>query len=203
MPGAITIAVEGITDAAVVKRLLKEANLELGHEYVKNGKGALDQNLAGYNNAARFSCWLVLRDLDHDASCAPQLRHKMLFAPATHMRFHVSVRAVEAWLLADAESFGQFFSLPPSRIPAEPESVRDPKHVLVNLVRQSRKKAVREALSPPLGVSAKVGPGYAALLIQFITQQWRPGLAARRSPSLARLRTFLRMVPQRNATMCR
>lgn len=105
MTGPVTLAVEGTTDAAVARRLLHEADLQAGPEYVKNGKSALDQSLAGYNNAARFSCWLVLRDLDQDAACAPAL--------------------------------------------------------------------------------------------QFATVQWRPATAAARSPSLARLRRFLRTIPRR------
>jgi hypothetical protein len=63
--------------------------------------------------------------------------------------------------------------------------------------RQSRKRAVREALVPKPGTTAKVGPGYGVFLIDFATRRWRPRIAARRSPSLARLRDFLRTMSQR------
>ena len=36
----------------------------------KKGKDGLLRNLDGYNRAARFSPWVVLVDLDHDADCA-------------------------------------------------------------------------------------------------------------------------------------
>jgi hypothetical protein len=88
--------VEGTTDAAVARRLLIEADLEPGHEYVLNGKGALDQRLAGYNRAAGLACWLVLRDLDQDAECAPALRRTLVETPSAHMRLHILVHAVEA-----------------------------------------------------------------------------------------------------------
>lgn len=177
----ITLAVEGATDVAVAKRLLLEVGLQPGPEYVKSGKAALDRSLAGYNSAARFSCWLALRDLDHDAGCAPELCRRLLSVPAPHMRLHVPVRAVEAWLLADAETLSQSLAVAPAVMPVDPESVPDP-----------RRKYVREALVPSAGTT-----GYAAFVIEFATKSWQPASAANRSPSLARLRDFLLGVSQR------
>ena len=188
---SVTLVVEGTTDAAVARRLLSEVGLEPHHEYVTNGKGGLDQRLAGYNKAARFSCWLVLRDLDQDFNCAPDLRQAILPRPAAHMRLHVPVRAVEAWLLADSETLSRSLSVPLSKVPADPEAVPHPKRALVDLARSSRKRAIREALVPAAGTTARVGPGYSAFLTEFATQTWRPAVAATRSQSLARLRTFL------------
>ncbi|HEX6997531.1 MAG TPA: hypothetical protein VF322_05265 [Gammaproteobacteria bacterium] len=187
----MTLAVEGTTDAAVAKRLLQEAALQVGPEYVKNGKGTLDRALNGYNRAAHHAQWLVLRDLDQDAACAPDLRRTLLPAPAPRMRLHIAVRAVEAWLLADAESLSTFLSVPARRVPADPEALPDPKRALVDLARRSRRRAVREALVPAPGSTAKVGPGYTALLIDHVWNGWRPPIASARSPSLARLRAFL------------
>lgn len=107
----ITLAVEGTTDAAVARRLLDEAGLQVGPEYVRNGAAALDESLAGFNEAARFSRWLVLRDLDRDAPCAPELYRRLLPAPSAFMRLHIPVHAVEAWLLADAEAMSRCLSI--------------------------------------------------------------------------------------------
>jgi hypothetical protein len=202
MDEPITLAVEGITDAAVAKRLLQEAGLEVGPEYIKRGKHALDARLRGYNSAARFSCWLVLRDLNHDAHCAPELRRELLPTPEPRMYLHIPIRSVETWLLADAESLSQFLSVALSKIPKDPEDESDPKRALVDLGRRSRKKVVREALVPAAGTTAKVGPGYSALLIEFATLTWRPEVAARRSRSLARLRNFLQSVAQGRTDRC-
>lgn len=198
----ITLAVEGATDAVVARRLLDEAGLEPMYEYVKNGKAALDRSLPGYNNAARFSCWLVLRDLDTDADCAPALRNKLLPAPSARMRLHIPVHAVEAWLMGDAEAFSRFFSVSLRQIPANPEVIPDPKRAVVNLARRSRRRSIQEAMVPPPGSSAKVGPGYAASLIQFATENWRPDAAERSSESLARLRAFLRVAATRAYAPC-
>lgn len=198
MRSVVTIAAEGTTDVAVAKRLLAEVGLQAGPEYIKSGKAALGRHLGGYNSAARFSCWLVLRDLDHDAACAPELRAALLPAPSRLMRLHIAVRAIEAWLLADTEAFGTFFSVAESRIPPNPESLDDPKEALVNLVRRSRRRAVREAIVPPIDTSARIGPGYVPTLAAFVRQQWRPEVAARRSRSLDRLRKFLEEAARRN-----
>lgn len=191
MSDIVTIAVEGTTDAAVAKRLLKDTGFRLGREYVKHGKDALMRSLSGYNNAARFSCWLVLRDLDHDAVCAPQLRERLLPAPSKFMRFHIAVRAVEAWILADTKSFSTYFSVAESQIPIAPEALSDPKGAIIALARRSRRTQIREALLPAEGTTATIGPGYVAMLTEFVRDKWQPEAAEARSQSLASLRRFL------------
>ena len=197
---AVTLAVEGPLDAVVAKQLLREARLEPGPEYITQGKGALDRRLNGYNNAARSSCWLVLRDLDRDAACAPELVARLLRNPAPHMRLNVAVRSVEAWLLADAESFGDFFSVTRARIPSAPELLADAKQAVVDAARASRRRSVREAMVPPAKTSARTGPGYAVLLMQYVASQWRPAAAAEQSASLARLRSFLGSIGPHHAS---
>ncbi|NMC72415.1 MAG: hypothetical protein GYA57_20475 [Myxococcales bacterium] len=197
MPGPVTLVVEGTVDAAVAERLLAEAGWSSGPKHVKQGKAALDRCLDGYANAARFSCWLVLRDLDHDAGCAPELRRKLLRRSSAHFRLHVAVRAVESWLLADADAFGRFFGVAPERIPSRPDGLPSPKRTLVELARRSRRREVREAIVPAADSGAQVGPGYTVFVTEFASRHWRPGAAARRSPSLERLRVFLRRVSGR------
>lgn len=200
--GPVSLVVEGATDAVVARLLLAEAHLPAGPVYVQGGKGKLDQRLAWYNDAARFSCWLVLRDLDHDGSCAPELRQRLLPAPAVHMRFHVPVRAIEAWLLADADAICDVLSVRRARVPQDPDSLEDPKGHLLDLARQSRRRAIREAMLPAAGRSARVGPGYAATLIELAENRWRPDVAAAHSASLARLREFLRRVSRGSSRSC-
>jgi len=200
--GPINLVVEGVTDAAVARRLLDEASLVAAAEYVKNGKSPMDKSLAAYNSAARFSCWLVLRDLDHDEACAPELRKRLLPEPSPHMRFHVPVRAVEAWLLADAVNLSRFLAVGLSQVPSNPDALDNPKVALVNLARKSRKRTILDALVPAAGSTASVGPGYAASLIEFASAQWRPELAAQSSESLARLRSFLRRCAREQGQAC-
>jgi hypothetical protein len=185
----VNVLVEGITDEAVVRRLLDHVGLRCGHVYGKNGKGALLKLLPNYNQAAHFTPWLTIVDLDQDAECAPPFVQKVLAAPSRHMVFRVAVRAVEAWLLADIERAAAFLSIPRTRIPLDPDAVPDPKALLVDLARQSRRKAICEDIVPREGSGSRVGPGYAGQLIEFVTATehlWRPDIAVEHSDSLRR-----------------
>jgi len=182
----VTVAVEGDTDVPVAQRILELAGLDMGAVYIRYGKDSLDLGLAGFNRAARFAPWLVLRDLDRDAACAPELVHHLLRRPARLMRLRVAVKAMEAWLLADKEELSRFIRVPKARLPIEPERVRDPKQTLINLARTSKLRAIREDMVPAPGTSARVGPGYSARIIEFASTSWRPAVAADRSVSLRR-----------------
>lgn len=182
----LTVAVEGITDAAVVKKILKVAKREMGPVHGQTGKHALDRQLGGFNNAARFAPWLVLRDFDSDAPCASALVQKLLPKPAAHMRLRIAVRSIEAWLMADTAAMSSFLGIQESLIPSSPESLPDPKRTLVDLAKKSRFSAIREDMVPAKGTSAKVGPGYTARLIEYARDHWRPRVAERNASSLKR-----------------
>lgn len=185
----VNVLVEGITDEAVVRRLLEYARLTCSTVYGKEGKHALLERLPNYNQAARFAPWLVVVDLDQDAECAPPFVRSVLSKPAGEMLFRVAVRAIEAWLLADAERLAAFLGIRAALLPLDPDAEPDPKTTLINLSRRSRRKAIREDIVPREGSSGRVGPGYTGRLIQFVTateHRWRPNVAARRSDSLQR-----------------
>lgn len=183
---AVLVATEGLIDTAVVRRICQEIGLEIAAVYGESGKDRLDGALAGYNAAARHATWLVLRDLDTDADCAQSLREQLLAAPAPGMVFRIAVREIEAWLIADQHSFARYFSVPPVRIPNDPESIHRPKEYLVNLVRRSRSRTIRDDVVPREGSKARVGPGYAGRMIEYASTVWSPHEASVRSDSLKR-----------------
>jgi hypothetical protein len=182
----VTIAVEGASDEAVVRRICGSLGLEVGPAFVANGKVRLDARLSGYNHAARFGPWLVLRDLDHDADCAPTLVTRLLPKPAEQMLLRVPVRTVESWLLADRENFANYFGVSLAVVPSTPEDLERPKRTVVDLARRSTKRGIREGVVPAPGISAEVGPGYSTAIIEFATRVWNPERAAEASPSLMR-----------------
>jgi hypothetical protein len=181
----VTIAVEGDLDAAVARRVLRAGGLATGPVYGRSGKLQLDKKVHGYNRAAARSCWLVLRDLDHDAGCAPELRQRLLPQPAPWMCFRVVVRAVEAWLLADRSSVARWLQVPYASVPPSPEALDDPKAALVQLARRSQSRWLRDAMIPAAGTRTKVGAGYTGAAIEFVTEHWQPRAASLNSPALA------------------
>ncbi len=181
----ISVAVEGYLDEVVVRRICKEIEIEIGTVYPQKGKHRLDSKLAGFNNAARFWPWLVLRDMDTDADCAPELLDKLLPNRAPLMYFRVVVHQIEAWLLGDRNHVAEFLNIASSRVPAVPESLTNPKATLLLLAKASRSRAIREGLVPREGSGAVQGPEYAVLLGDFALRRWDLYKAADRCPSLA------------------
>jgi hypothetical protein len=185
MNPSVTLAVEGDIDAAVARRILVELGFLPGPIHGRQGKGQLNKALKGYNNAARHAPWLVIRDLDHDAGCAPELLAGLLPEPAEHMCFRIAVRQIEAWLLADRAGIADLLHLPLAVVPENPEDLMDPKATVIQLAQRSRNRRLRGEIVPAVNTSAKVGPGYTARMIEFATGAWSPRTAAGCCPSLA------------------
>jgi len=188
----ISIVVEGKTDVPVVKRVLSLAGHAYGRVHVMGGKHTLNRSLPAYNAAARRSFWLVLRDLDHDARCAPELRERLLPEPAPRMAFRIAVREMEAWLLGDRERLAEFLGVRLRTVPLDPECLDSPKDAVVSLAMASRRVALRDDIVPPLDSTARVGRGYAARVIEFAIYHWRPEVASERCDSLRRCLDALR-----------
>lgn len=188
----LSAVVEGPGDEAIARRLAEESGFTLSQVYVKRGKEALDAKLQAYAAAARFSPWLVLRDLDHDADCAPTLANDLLPSRPPTLLLRIPVRSAESWLLADRESIASYLSVPVSTIPENPETLDQPKRSLVDLARRSRRRTIRDDMVPTPGSSARVGRAYTARLIEFTSERWHPQRAAARSNSLARCLASLR-----------
>jgi len=182
----ISAAVEGNLDEAVVRKLITHAGATPGDVYGKQGKAFLRQKISAYNNASRRMPWIVLVDLDCDADCAPQLRNAWLSDQSPRLCFRIAVREVEAWLIADVERLSIFIGVARQSIPADPESLRDPKTTMVNLARASRRREILEDMVPREGSGRREGPAYSSRLVEFVIYQWRPDVAAIHSESLAR-----------------
>lgn len=199
MSRVITVAVEGPTDEAVACKLIARVGAQPGPVHGNQGKPYLQRHIGGYNHAARHAPWLILVDLDRDADCAPPLRHAWRPQPAPMLCLRVAVRAVEAWLLADAERLAAFLGVAQRRIEATPERLDDPKQAMVNLARASRRRDIREDMVPRAGSGRPIGPAYTSRLVEFISDFWRPNIAARRAESLARAIGRLRRLAEAEA----
>jgi hypothetical protein len=181
-------AVEGMIDEAVVKRLLDLVNGRLVTTFGKNGKDRILRQMQNYNNAARYSPWVILIDLD-DTECAPMLSDEYLPVPSPYMCFNVAVRETESWLMADRERISHFLSVAVSRIPKDCESLENPKEKLVEIAGHSRRREIREDMVPRVDSGVRIGPAYNSRLVEFasdVEKGWRPQVAAESSASLNR-----------------
>jgi hypothetical protein len=192
----VNIAVEGKTDEAVACRLIRHVGALPGKVYVADGKENLRKRVPGYNQAAKGQPWLALVDLDR-CSCASALVQKWVPDPAPYFCLRVAVRAVEAWLLADARNLAHFLGVPVSLVPSDPETFNDPKQAVVELADESRERAIREDMVPESGAGQRVGSGYSARLIEFVENYWDITQAAQYAPSLHRAIDCLTRLVQR------
>jgi hypothetical protein len=182
----VTAAVEGAVDEAIAVRLAREFDMSLCRVFSTRGKPKLLRSLHGYNRAAARSPWWVMVDLDQDGECPAHYAEAILPNPSQHMKLRVVVRAAEAWLLADRTKFARHLRIREGTIPLDPEALDDPKQVVVELAKGSSSRSIREGLTPRPGAGRKVGPGYAASMIEFAERLWNPRAAAERSESLRR-----------------
>ena len=183
----LSVAVEGILDETVIRRVVRSANAELGPVFGRNGKVDLLRRLDGFNfSAIHGQPWLVVVDLDADADCAAPARKNWLPTPAPLMCFRVAVHEIESWLLADRETLADYLGVTPTRIPFSPDNILDPKLVMVNAARYSRRRKIREEMTPRSGGGRPVGPAYTSRLIEYTLSTWRPEVAAANSDSLSR-----------------
>ncbi len=91
--------------------------------------------------------------------------------------------------MADRENLAKFLSVEIARIPQDVEAIDNPKVIMVEIAKHSRRREIREDMIPRTGSGRVVGPAYTARLIEFVMgakNGWRPEVAAERSESLKR-----------------
>jgi hypothetical protein len=140
----------------------------------------------------------VLGLTDLDAHPCPSALILEKLGASVHSRFllRIQVRELESWLLADSFAWAAFLKVSEASLPRDPDLLTDPKQALVNLVRRSNKKQIREDIVPRIGSHGVVGPGYSTQIGMFIADCWSPTRAAERSPSLMRALRALRKVAE-------
>ena len=190
----LIIATEDALSEAVVERLVENENqgmcvtVRIG----RKGNGYLKQRILEFIRTAHAIPVILMTDLDH-VECAPVLiadwcgRHQL----PKNMLFRVAVQEVEAWLLADREGFSNYSGVPVEKIPRNPESIDDPKQMLMRLIRRYGYRKIKVDVLPDRGSPAKIGLGYNRILSQFVRENWSPVRAAKNADSLAR--TCLRL----------
>lgn len=180
-------AVEGVTDVPVIERLIRLCGGEPNQRLVARGKAKLDPKIPGIlRSSGPQNPWVVLRDLDHDATCAVDFMRSMDYQRVQFAEVRIAVRQIEAWLLADHIGFSEAFAVPMSKLPADPDDCDDAKRAVIDACVHSRRRVIKSDMLPRPGSHRKVGPGYEGSVIAYATSGWDPNRAAERSGSLAR-----------------
>ena len=179
----IHVALEGQSDEGAVEKLLDEFGYRMHPPSIKRGTGALDALIPAYNRAAVRSPWLVVRDADQN--CPVALRARLIGGEQNAgFCLRIAKSMIEAWLMADDESFSSYFGVSRNRIPSAPEELEHAKRAMLALCMKSRLREIREGLVD--GSGSRPGPRYVSLVNGFAREAWRPTVAADRAPSLAR-----------------
>ncbi|WP_341735439.1 hypothetical protein [Microcoleus sp. CAWBG640] len=184
----INLVFEDVLSEAVLKEMLKQSQRPflVGSRSNKKGFGDIKKSLPAYNNAAKRMPYLVLTDLDN-ADCPLVILSEWLTqAKHPNLLFRIAVKEVEAWLLAHREAFAEFLGISVDLIPADVDKVSDPKQLLINLAKKSKKRELREGIVPDRNSTAKIGKDYNGQLIQFVNQNWQVASAQTNSASLER-----------------
>jgi hypothetical protein len=187
----VDYAVEGLLDAAVVRKLFATSKIPVGRNFGGSGKNFILSRLSKWNQAAKYSPWFVMVDLDQEA-CVPLALKNWLPAPSPLMRFRIAVKEVESWLLADRAGLGEFLGFDPTKIPLSPDELEDPKSALLTLCRSSNDSSVKKDMLPRDNYKSLEGPAYASRLTSFVGEAWNPKEARKVSPSLDKCLTTLK-----------
>lgn len=178
-------------------RLINEAGMSVNLTFRRNGFGYLRANMKKWANLVRNGLpLLLLTDLD-TTSCASRLILDWSAGAALPDKIviRVAVREVEAWLLADHIACAVLLGKK-SKLPADPEALRNPKQMLLKLAKAAP-KTVRRDLVQENDAAAAQGLGYNSRLCAFVREQWAPERAAQRSGSLARARARIAKLASR------
>jgi len=184
---SVNIVYEDVLSEMVMRKLLDFFNQKYCVEeaYNKHGFAAIKRDLKSYNKAAKYTPFFVLTDLDQN-ECPPTLiREWITFNKHAHLIFRVAVQEIESWLLADRDGFAALASVALKRIPTNPDDLHDPKTVLFEIIKKSRKRELKEDILPRYP-GDRMGPNYNGCLSEFVIKSWDVTRAVKHSPSLKR-----------------
>lgn len=186
----ICLATEDALSAAVAEKLLAVSGkpFQITQRLGNSGFGYLKKRLPNFNQiAVNVMPVLLLTDLDR-TDCVLGFIEDWTkgMSVSERLLFRVAVREIEAWLLADQQAFADLLGIDSTLLPNEPENLLDPKQALLNLVRRSKQRKLKDMILPGKNTNNTVGLGYNTELVRYVREYWNPLTAAESAPSLAR-----------------
>ena len=181
----VQAVVEDVLQETVLRKLIAtyRKDIQLIGVSGMRGNTYIRKNIRGYNEASEHLPHIVITDLD-STPCAPQLINDWInFNFHPNLLFRIAEKEIEAWILADRTEIASYFGVPVSKIPDDTASLPDPKEFIINLARRSRKREIKDII--PQGTASQ-GPGYNAILQNFVMHCWDAERAANENRSLKR-----------------
>lgn len=200
MPGDLILVAEDLPSEAVAHRLLAHVDPDATFNSIgRGGVGYVQSKLRGLNRAAPGMRIVAIADRDSAQRCPIETIQAWLGGSERHRNLVVRMAEmeIESWIMADREGIATFLEVPLNRVPQFPDAIVDAKQELVNISRQSRNRSIRDQMCPAAGAARVVGPGYNALVENFVRADWRPRRALPNSPSLRRAELRIREIAQR------
>ncbi len=186
----VNAIVEGVVDEAVASRVIAYCGHDIGTVYGKKGIAYVVTKVPKFNQITSEAIYLVLADFMDlskngiTSPCPGGAITEWLPARNPNLIARLVVREIESWILADRDGIADFLKVDITSVPQAPESLPNPKEVLISLARRSRSRQVRDALVPAQGSTAVTGPSYTFDIIQFIRDDWNIDQAKALAPSL-------------------
>lgn len=184
----INLVFEDVLSEAVLKQMLVQSQrpFSVGNCFNQRGYGKIKKIISGLNHAAKGMPYLILTDLDRE-ECPLIILSEWLTQPKhPNLLFRIAVKEVEAWLLAHREAFAEFLGISVDLILSDVDKISDPKQLLINLAKKSKKRELRDGIVPDRNSTAKIGKDYNGQLIKFVNQNWQAAAAQTNSSSLKR-----------------
>ncbi len=183
----VWLVFEDELSGAILRRLVSEVRPQLAVDraITTHGNARLLAGVAKYVGMSRAGFpHIVLTDLDN-YHCPPELLDHWRVPPLPGlMLFRIAVREVESWVMADRSGFAALVGITLAKVPMVPDALEDPKQTLLNLVRRSRRSALKHDMLPTQGSVASIGPFYNDILGRFVREKWNITEAVKHSQSL-------------------
>ena len=179
--------VEGITDEIFLRKVLADLHVGVRTVFGKRGCDYIIEKGAGFAARGEYSGIIILVDLcDVHRGCPLLARRRIAEDVPELCLLRFAVCELESWILASRAGLSRYFGISAQLVPAIPDELLDPKQVLVNLARRSRKTRIRDMFVPPNGTSSDVGRGYVEGVSEFMYSDWNLDEAIAGSPSFGR-----------------
>jgi hypothetical protein len=181
----VQAVVEDVLQETVLRKLIAtyRKDIRLIGVSVMRGNSYIREKIRGFNEASVYLPHIIIIDLD-SIPCAPQLLADWVnFNLHPNLLFRIAEKEIEAWILADRIEIASYLGVPASKIPYDTVLLPNPKEFIINLARRSRKREIKDIV--PQGTASQ-GPGYNAILQNFIMHYWDAERAANKNRSLKR-----------------